>query len=253
MKKLLFVIFAFMLFFASVSPVLATSEKIVDKANILSTTEESTLLALAAGAAEKHKCDVAIVTVSSISEKSAKEYADDFFNEHGYGYGEDHDGILFLIVSGSREWAISTHGFGSFAFTDAGQAYILDKIVPQLVQNEYNKALSNFAVLCDKFLAQARTGTPYDEGHFPAKSLRAPLPKAFIGIAIGFIISFTVVSLMRRSLQNFRAQVDEDDYIQKDSIEIHKSREMFLYKTYSRIERQGAPSRGKPKGKRIKK
>lgn len=54
--------------------------------------------------------------------------ADDFYDYNGYGYGEEGDGIIFLISMEERKWQISTCGFGITAFTDAGQEYMADPV-----------------------------------------------------------------------------------------------------------------------------
>ena len=91
--------------------------------------------------------DVVIVTVASIEGKTATEYADDYFDYQGYGYGEKSDGILLLVGMKERVWAISTHGsLGISAFTDAGLDYIKEDVQFQLKLDNLCKGISN---LCE--------------------------------------------------------------------------------------------------------
>ena len=62
--------------------------------------------------------NVVVVTENSLDGKSAQDYADDFFDYNGHGYGDDDSGVLFLIGMDERKWAITTYGYGITAFTD---------------------------------------------------------------------------------------------------------------------------------------
>lgn len=44
-----------------------------------------------------------IVTVDSLNGKTVEEYADDYYDDNGYGYGENNSGILFLVAMDDRE------------------------------------------------------------------------------------------------------------------------------------------------------
>lgn len=73
-----------------------------------------------------------VVTVDSLNGKTVEEYADDYYDDNGYGYGENNSGILFLVAMDDREWNISTSGDAITAFTDAGLAYMGDQFVSDL-------------------------------------------------------------------------------------------------------------------------
>lgn len=98
------------------------AERLVDAAGLLSADDAAELLKKLDEISERQACDVVIVTVNSLEGKTPTAYADDFFDYTGYGYGENDDGILFLISMEERDWAISTYAFGVVAFTDAGQS-----------------------------------------------------------------------------------------------------------------------------------
>ena len=144
--------------------------RLVDKAELLTKEEQEKLLSQLDEISERQKCDVVIVTVPGIEGKTATEYADDYFDYQGYGYGEKSDGIILLVGLKERVWAISTHGsFGISAFTDAGLDYIKEDIRFQLKIDNYSKAFRAFALLCDRFLTAAHEGKPYDVGNLPIK------------------------------------------------------------------------------------
>ena len=71
--------------------------RLVDEADLLSDSEESRLLTTLDEISERQNCDVVVVTVDTIGDSTATEFADDFYDYNGYGAGENRDGILLLI------------------------------------------------------------------------------------------------------------------------------------------------------------
>jgi|GEM_PF-782079 len=88
---------------------------VVDMAGILTLSEQQEIAARFTEFSESLKTDASVVLVPDTGDLTAEAYADDFFDYGGYGYGEDRDGILLLIVTGygdgsGRKAHISTSG-----------------------------------------------------------------------------------------------------------------------------------------------
>ena len=141
--------------------------RLVDEADLFTAEQEATLLAQLDELSERQKCDVIIVTVPSIGGEDPMAYADDFYDYNGYGYGEDDDGILYLLSMEFRDQAYSTYGFAIPAFTDAGQNYIFAMMKDDLKKNDWNSAFAKYIPLCDEFLTAARNGDPMDVHNLP--------------------------------------------------------------------------------------
>ena len=175
--------------------------RLADQEELLTTEEQEELLARLDEISERQQCDVVIVTVASIEGKTAMEYADDYFDYQGYGYGEKSDGILLLVGMKERVWAISTHGsLGISAFTDAGLDYIKEDVQFQLKLDNYAKAFRTFASLCDQFLTAAHKGKPYDVGNLPIKHA-SPSILIFL-FPIGILIMAWKSRSKKRSLKS---------------------------------------------------
>ena len=175
--------------------------RLADQEELLTTEEQEELLARLDEISERQQCDVVIVTVASIEGKTATEYADDYFDYQGYGYGEKSDGILLLVGMKERVWAISTHGsLGISAFTDAGLDYIKEDVQFQLKLDNYAKAFRTFASLCDQFLTAAHKGKPYDVGNLPIKHA-SPSILIFL-FPIGILIMAWKSRSTKRSLRS---------------------------------------------------
>jgi len=221
--------------------------RLVDDADLFDASQEAKLLAKLDDISERQQCDVAIITVDSIGRKTATEYADDFYDYNGYGYGADDDGILFLISMEYSDWAISTYGFGITAFTDAGQEKIVSVIKPDLSAGNYYSAFDSFADQCDKYLTQARTGEAYDEGNMPLDSTDVAV-YIVIGLIIGAVLAFAIAGGMKGSLKSVTMQAKADSYVRAGSMSITGGNDTFLYRNVARTARPTSSSSGSSGG-----
>lgn len=225
--------------FFSVCPVFAASNqtsRLVDQADLLSDSEETELLAELDEISERQQVDVVVVTRKSLNGKSAMEYADDFYDRKGYGFGEEKDGILFLISMEERDWYISTTGFGITAVTDAGLEYMSEQFLDDLKDGEYAAAFTRFAQLCDDYVTQARTGMPYDADHLPKEPF-AFVEYLIMAFGIAFLISLIATGIMRSKLKSVNSQSAADSYVKTGSMKLTKEKDMFLYQHVDRREK----------------
>ena len=80
---------------------------VTDEAGLLRSEEIDTLEKKAAELKDQYGIDAVILTVDSLGGTYAQEYADDYYDYTGYGYGENDDGFLLLykrIEKGSFKW-----------------------------------------------------------------------------------------------------------------------------------------------------
>ncbi len=213
-------------------PVVRQLPRVVDNANLLTEDEKSSLMDKVDEISERQNCDVAIVTVKSLQGKTATEYADDFYDYNGYGMGAGDDGILFLISMENRDWAISTYGYGIYAFSDAGQEYIMSGVKPILSEGKYFKAFETFADFCDMFIGDARSDKPYDIGNMPKGSLSPSW--IFKSLGIGAIIALIIMSMMKRKLTSVKMESSAKNYVISGSMKLHGQSDRFLYRNVSK-------------------
>ena len=241
MKKFLLVsLLALMICAFAVSTVLAaTPPRLVDDAKLLTSSEKTELLSYLNEISEKHGMDIVIVTVNSLGGKSPRAFADDYYDHNGYR----EDGVLLLVAMNSRDYWISTSGYGITAFTDAGIDYIADAFLTDLSEGNYASAFEIYADLCDEFITEAKNGDAYDYGNMP----KAPYPvlkNLLISVVIGFIIAFIATAIMRSKLKSVRSKAGATDYVRKGSFRVTRSHDFFLYRTVSRRARPKNESSG---------
>lgn len=211
----------------------STYPRLMDEAGLLSSDEAAEIKAKLDEISERQKFDVVIATVNSLSGKTPREYADDLYDYSGFGFGENKDGVLFLISMEDRDWYISTTGYGIAAITDAGREYIADKFTGYLSDGDYAEAFRIYANEVDRFVTNAvETGKPYDVGNLP----HDPLSLIWIPISlvVGILIASAVVGGMKSKLRSVSFAAAADSYVKPGSMNVRESRDMFLYSTVSR-------------------
>ncbi len=206
--------------------------RLVDDAGLLTEEQVETLTRKLDEISERQNFDVIIYTVDSLGVYTPTEYADDAFDYNGFGMGSTYDGILLLISMEERDWAISTHGYGITAFTDAGQRYMVDNFIGYLSNGDFYGGFVKFAELADEFITQAKTGAPYDVHNLPKK----PLSPVWILISIlgGALIALIVTGIMRSSLKSVSMQRAAGNYIVSTVMSPFGNQDLYLYSVVTR-------------------
>jgi len=218
-------------------PVSAASPRLADEAGLLSGAECAAIEKQLDTLSAQYGIDVVIVTTGSTGGSTPMEYADDYFDYHDYAP----DGVLLLVSMEDSDWWISTTGYGITAFTDAGIAYIGDQVVPYLSDGEYAKAFTAFADLCDQFLAQAKTGDPFDTHNLPKEPFK-PLRNVLIALVIGLAAAFFATSSMKKKLKSVVQKAQANDYVTPGSLQLTQSRDFHLYTHLNRVEKAQSSS-----------
>lgn len=236
----------FLLTFISSFSVLFTSvyaeakvPRLVDNADILTDSEEKSLLAKLNEISERQQIDVIIVTTYNAEYNTITQFADDY---NGSNFGDDGDGILLAMDFGKRDWAISTKGKAIRAFTDADQKYMTDIFIPYISDGDIYKGFDTFADLCDKFIKQYKTGSAYDVGNLPKERNMVFLIGASVIPAL--LLAFAVCYGMTSQLKTVRRQYAADSYELRNSFYVNTAEDFFLYKRLSRTRRESSSSSG---------
>lgn len=254
-KVSLSIFIAFSMIFCSVFFNLKTIEKsyadgdmeyAVDSAEVLTTDELETLKYKLAQISDENNIDVGIVTVEYLDGKTAQEFANDLFEQNKFGKGENRDGILLLVATEDREWAMSTHGSAKEAFNQDGLDYLSGEFLPYLSDDDYYSAFENFLNNAQELGAMYVAGNPYrveydEEGNYPIEG--EPIKEEGINnsvwiplsIVIGCAISFVIMMMYKSQLKSVKSESRADDYLM--DMKLVKSQDIFLYRTVTRTMR----------------
>ena len=241
---LLLVVFVLLLSFSPAWALERSLPRLVDGAGLLSGSEAIALESRLDEISQRQNMDTIIVTLDGLEGHHVLDLADDIFDYNGFGMGEARNGIILLLSMEERDWAISTSGYGITAFTDAGQKYITDIIVPEFSKGNFYKGFDSFVDQVDLFVSQARDGDPYDNHNLPKKPM-SPI-WYLLSLGGGALGGRTVTGSMKRDLQSVSKQKVAGNYLINTTMEPSKTQDLYLYNIIRRTPR--AKSSGSPGG-----
>ena len=217
-----------------------------DEPDLMTDAQEASLAAKLERISEQYQMEVVVAAFETIDGASPMEYADDYYDYNGYGYGENRDGLILIVVMDSRDWWISTRGSAITAFTDAGIEYIGDQIVPYMSADDFAGAFNAFADQCSMFMAQAATGDPYDVHNLPQppKEPFQFVMAGVIAIAVGFIIGKIYADGLKGQLKSVSAQKSAESYVKRGSMNVTTSRDFYLYRSVTKTAKPSDSSEG---------
>ena len=139
----------------------AASQRVFDFADLYSESQilafEETIESLQ----NAHGADIVLLTITDAEGKSPTAFADDYYDESGFGVGSTDNGVLFLIDMDNRQPCLSTHGDMIYILTDTRIDAIFDLVDADLAQGDFAGAASSFLQEVAVYLdanAQAKAG-----------------------------------------------------------------------------------------------
>ena len=226
-----------------------------DEADLLTDDEEMLLTDRLETIGFSYDVEIGVVTVNSLEGKSAENFADDYYDYNGYGYGVNDDGLLVLYkdgVPGDREVYITTHGSAIYKFSDYKIDRIVDEMISDLQYGNYYWAFETFADECEYVLENYEiedVGGYYGSDDFyydsgsPSPTV-GNVPVVWIpgSIAIGFILAFLIMLGVASGLKTVKRQANAAAYV--DNMNITSKSDTFLYRNVRKTPRPKSTSSG---------
>lgn len=239
MKKRLFaLVLVLVLCVCAAIPAFAAEEKapcLVDMAQLLTESEADALEAKLKSIADKFSVEVAILTIPTCEGSNHEDFAKTYYEEAGYGLGENKDGILLLIDMDeeNRGWAIYGKALGADAMTSSVIEDVGEDMTPDLKNGNYAAAFDTFVERCEERIDIAINGEPFN-----------PVMSLIVALVIGLVLALIVTGVMKGKLKSVRFQRSATNYVRPGSMNVTESHEMFLYKTVERREKPKSSSSG---------
>ena len=247
MRRFVVLILCLSVFVGIYSPVSARAAKIVDDAGLLTEKEVSALDERARELAEKYDIDVVIVTLQTLNEKNCEAYADDYYDENGYGIGSDYSGVLLLLSMEYRDWAISTTGKAILALPDSSIQSVFSDISPFLSENAYYLAFNRYMDALEACFEAYVSGVPIEESTYNSGEvgvteetpIRLKQYTKRIGIAflIGIVAALVSLLIMRSKMNTVKPQTGAQSYIKSGTYSLEKQQDIFLYSQVRKVRR----------------
>jgi uncharacterized protein len=219
-----------MILFFSV-PVFAL-DRLVDNAELLSASEKGELIKLMDSIKTAYNFDLVIVTETSIGDTSPKVYANDFFDNNGYGT----DGCIFLRVMGTRDYWFSTSGSGIKILNTFASNKLESDTGKYLGEDNYYAAFSAFIQDWDKFLSLEAQGRSYN--FFYQWNLVLVIIVWLIAIGIGF----GVVYVWKRGMNTAMSQTQAAAYVVPGSLNFTSKKDSLLFSKTTKIKKSSGGS-----------
>ena len=201
-----------------------------DEADLLSNSEQVEYEKKLDDLSKELGYDVIFLSVNSIGRFTPRDFADDFYDQNGYGA----DGILFLVNMGERDWYFSTCGKCIQIYTDYGIEALGEKIAPRLSDKEYSEALDEYVEQARLYTQEYNNGAAFDVNHKLPASAGTIVKRALISLVIGLVIAFIATGSMKSALKTVRKQAAATTYVRDGSMRLTDSRDLFLYTNVTR-------------------
>lgn len=250
MKQWTILTFCLILLFSLSFSVAARDYRVTDDADLLTSGEEEALEEEISRIIAKYSEDIAIHTIDSLGGKSITEYADDYFDQAGYGIGEDSSGLILVICMGERNIYISTSGACGYAIDDYEVEEILDAVYEEATEGNFYDACEAFLWRAEDFLQEeAELGNSGYENYDKDREyyFGSDREKAKFGFG-NFVISLLIglagggvgLLFMRSGMNTAVAQKNAQNYVANDSYHLTTNQNTFLYSNTNRVRRSSS-------------
>ena len=209
-KKILALFFCVLILAFTVVSVSADNEYpvLIDNAGLLTEGEKGIIESRLKSVASQINYQLAIITVDSLNGYDVDDTAKAYFEEAGYGFGEDKDGALLLVSMEYRDVCIYSNRIDNDA--------VREKVTPYLSKANYFGAF-------DKFIDECKSHFTF---HFGKNLL--------ISVIIGLVVAYFVTKSMKSKLKPVEMKENAADYVKENSLNVTNSRDTFLYFTISK-------------------
>ena len=204
-----------------------------DEAELLNETEVAQLNSKLESISKKYKAEIRVVTLSSVDGGDIDEFLEYLYDESGFGYGENHDGVLLVVCMDPREYRILSNGFAGEAITSGDIDAIGEAFKSDLSDGNYADAFDTFADKCEYYLDGHINGFPFNTG----KNL-------LICLGIGLVVALIVTGIWKGQLKSVRKQSAANAYVKAGTMQITQSGDFFMYRNVTKTQKQSSSSSG---------
>ena len=236
--------------------------RVYDQADLFSYDEEMELASKISELQETMDMGLAVVTTEDNS-GSARDYADDFYEQYEIGTGKNHDGALFLIDMENGELWISTEGKMIRYLTDDRINEILDASIEYAYEGEFYESAYVFLNGVEKFYEK---GIQADQYNYDTETGKVDKYKSiqWYEFLIAFVIAsaaggIAVVTVLRdygmknegsRMASNFRLSYRKDSAFTLGNVLADVLLNTYVTRTVIRTQNNQGSGGGVPRGGR---
>lgn len=185
--------------FSQVSPIWAAEgTRVFDEAGLFSAEEVQELETRIDEVRDSQDADLAVLTVEDAQGESAESYADDFYDSHGLGVGDDASGILLSIDMDNREIYVSTTGYAMKVLTDARVEKVLDAAYDSVADGNYAEGALGAIDSIENYLEMGVPAGQYTQVREEKKHSLEWYEVLFAAVAAAIVAALPCFSVMRQ-------------------------------------------------------
>ena len=233
MKRLLALIVVMLL----VPCMALASSRVIDDVGLFSQSEIVQMEELIAAIQDAYQMDVVVLTSYDAKKNDTQDFADLYYENHGYGIGDDDAGLLYLIDMNNRVPCISTTGAMADYITDSRLEELFDCSYDQLRAGQYGQSTLTLLRKLESFLKAGRQegSLRYDRetgkrlsGVYNPLTGSETLVALLAGLGVAFIMYRAVTSRYSLKGGTYRYNLAENA-----SCKLTRNDETFLRQTVS--------------------
>ncbi len=228
--------------------------QIIDDARLITVEEMVLMLNIIESVEEKHQVDLVVLTTEDTPYDDTYEmyyvrnYADDFYDNGGYGMGPDDSGMLILLDMHNRVMWLSTAGVMMEYINDSREESILDDAYEYLSYGEYGKAIIAALETTSYYMDKGREeGTfLYDEvtGERLSGVYNALTSGEMLAAGVGGVFVALWMLLGVGSSYDLKGSTYRYDRQENGDLSFTRNDETFLHRTVTRRARPQHTSSG---------
>ena len=177
---------------------------------------------------------IGVLMQQGYNAEDLRTFADDFYDENGFGYGHGKDGCIFVVDMGSRQMTLVTTGYGIQAITDYGEELVYDNVTDSLVDGDFVTAFTEkYADKVLELVVKARQGDPVDidndgeEQGMPSAETAAGM--GGIAVAAGAGVGLASSQSKKSKLKSVKKKYQANSYERRGSLVLTRKQDRFLY------------------------
>ncbi|MBR6649875.1 MAG: TPM domain-containing protein [Clostridia bacterium] len=207
------------------------SVKFYDEVGVVSDATATSLEQKLTEISDKYQVEICIAVVETTGSYSVDSYVNSYYDINGLGYGENHDGVLLLIVMDEREYRILSNGLGATAISPDEIDVIGEDIATYLSNENYDDAFDEFISECEYQIDGEINGFPFDFKQ-----------NVIISLIVGIILAVIITNNMKNKLKSVKKQAAATGYTKPGSMQVTTSNDFFLYRTVNRVKKESNSS-----------
>lgn len=252
-KRMFFFLLSLFLVLIPIRVPALQTDNIRDELGYLSQDEILELQGFMDEAISQYDMDMVVVITDDVKGKSSASFADDYYDNNGYGVGFDASGLLLLVNMEDREVWISTSGTAKKVFTDSRIDTMLDEIAGHLSKGDWYGACLSFVNDSKRYMGQGipqgqyNEETPYDPyvpGYTPTfwelmtRQMTNGITYVIALIASLIITAITSAAGKRQGTTNLAT------YEEEGSFQLLNTRDDYIRETTTRVRVKDSSSGG---------